>query len=319
MKYVRNLKPDRKIYEDIVETSRLDFRFREKIDNSKYVSKLAENMHYYPIENVINFEDVFDEFDEKRIASVLAQLNPTRLLLTLSSALPLKGSKQEQYFKAQYKVEGLPPITKEPFPKMAVKQNPFLPINPALHTATEQFPHKIAPNIMLDNSKNFGICKGSVTIYVYSDLDKLYQELYYGWLHSMMKLKTYDAINLGIEIDYNFSNILVLSYYGYSDTVLKLVQFLADDIQSLFAHKEKAECMFSMLHEALLQACRNFFLGSSDEVVMELQKRLFDGKDNTSIEQDLKVLEAMTYKSFHKFAKDLWANSRVEWIFVGNF
>jgi secreted Zn-dependent insulinase-like peptidase len=184
-------------------------------------------MHYYPIKNAINYEDVFDEFDEKKIGSVLAQLNPSQLLLTVSSALPMKNGKLEQYFKAQFKVEALPSLTKDPFPKVAIRQNPFLPVNTTVFAGTQSIPRKIAPNIIFDNSKNFGICKGSIAIYVYSDFHKLYQELYYGWLDTMLKLKTYDAINLGVEIDYNYNNVLVFSYYGYSDTVLKLVQLLA--------------------------------------------------------------------------------------------
>lgn len=63
MKYIANLKPDREIYEEIRARNNLRFNYRDKIDASTYVSNLAQKMHYFPLENVLNSTKTFDEFD----------------------------------------------------------------------------------------------------------------------------------------------------------------------------------------------------------------------------------------------------------------
>jgi secreted Zn-dependent insulinase-like peptidase len=68
------------------------------------VSKLAQRMHYYPLENVLNYKNTHEEFDEILLGRVLKQLSPERLLVALSSAHEVKDAKIEKYLKAPYKL-----------------------------------------------------------------------------------------------------------------------------------------------------------------------------------------------------------------------
>lgn len=76
-----------------------------------------------------------------------------------------------------------------------------------------------------------------------------------------MKLKFYDAVSIGVQLEYTFDGSMRLSHYGYSHTVMRLLQFLAEDIQTLMLDREKAEGIFFMVHEGMMQGLSNFYFG----------------------------------------------------------
>lgn len=90
------------------------FQFQEKIDNTSYVSKLAQRLHYYPLENVLNYKNIFEEFDLKTYSHILGQLTPSRLIVALSGPDPLEGATIEKYLKAPYISLPLPKLNKTP-------------------------------------------------------------------------------------------------------------------------------------------------------------------------------------------------------------
>lgn len=278
-------------------------------------------MHDYPLEELLNADSLFEEFDEARLKKVLDQLNPTRLLLILSSPKPIKGGQQEKWLGANFKLDGLPVLSKKPLPKLALKPNPYLPVNTTIYEQPNfGWPRKIAPNVIFQApTDRYPTCKGSITLVVSSTVPKIYQDLYSGWLYTMMKEKFYDAVSLGVHLDYSYDGSLIFSHYGYSNTVMRLLQFLAEDLKTLMLIREKAEGIFHMIHEDALRACGNFYLGEALAVSTEIQKQLFEGKTNTSVEQDLKLLEKLDFKLFQNVAKEVWEKSRFEWVFVGNF
>lgn len=92
-KYVANLRPNPTIYQEIVERNKLLFEFQDKCDNTTYAHTLAQRMHYYPPENVLNYKAVAAPFDKDRLAGVLAQLNPKNVLVILSSNETVENAK----------------------------------------------------------------------------------------------------------------------------------------------------------------------------------------------------------------------------------
>ena len=62
-KYVINIKPNPKLYEELKAKNNLFFDFQEKIDNKSYVSKLAQRLHYYPLEHTLNYKKIFEPYN----------------------------------------------------------------------------------------------------------------------------------------------------------------------------------------------------------------------------------------------------------------
>ena len=121
-----------------------------------------------------------------------------------------------------------------------------------------------------------------------------------------MKPKFYDADSISVKLEYTFDGSLRLSHYGYSHTVMRLLQFLAKDIQALMLDGEKAELVFSTVREGMMQELTNFYFGHPLDVGTELQKRLFQGKGSTTVEQDLELLVKLDFNEFQKVARDVW-------------
>lgn len=104
----------------------------------------------------------------------------------------------------------------------------------------------------------------------------------------MLKTKTYDAETLKVELDIdNGTTCFYISLYGFSDTVQKLMKTICDSIPKLFENDAKAEGLFDIDIESMIQDYDNLLLESSDEVANDYFKRIAVGKNNTTVEQDL--------------------------------
>lgn len=143
-------------------------------------------MHYYPPENVLNYKKVAEPFDEKLFAKFLGQLTPLRSIVALSSNAPVENAIVEEYLGANYRVDPLPKLTKEPFPKLVIPPNKFLPVNtkvlPVDPSTSPTHPKKLQSNVVFLPDLQFRSCKGGISIHVYSNDDKIHQELYASWL-----------------------------------------------------------------------------------------------------------------------------------------
>ena len=52
-------------------------------------------------------------------------------------------------------------------------------------------PQKLASNVTLYKKNN--VCKGGLTLHIYSPVDKVFLELFEYWISMMLKESTYDA------------------------------------------------------------------------------------------------------------------------------
>jgi secreted Zn-dependent insulinase-like peptidase len=65
-------------------------------------------MHHIPLEEILNYQAIFEEYDSKLINRVLGQLNPFNVIIVFSSSEELKDPIKEKYLGAKYLIENLP-------------------------------------------------------------------------------------------------------------------------------------------------------------------------------------------------------------------
>ena len=141
-------------------------------------------MHHIPIPNLLNYTAVFDEFEEEAIGEALAHLNPSNLILVLSSEEKVKGMKEEKYLGGKYKVDFLPkrePLKKKFSPS---KPNQFLPLDQTLFSSEMEStePQRIGDNVYYQSRGSFNVCKGGIKLLVYTDEDYVFKEFYSDFL-----------------------------------------------------------------------------------------------------------------------------------------
>jgi secreted Zn-dependent insulinase-like peptidase len=189
-------------------------------------------MHYYPPANVLNYKEVFEPFNEEHFTRVFKQLTPNRLLVALSSNDEVKDSKVEKYLGAPYRLDPLPKLTKDPLENLVIPKNLFLPVDttilPEDKDASAIQPKKLSENVVFLPDKVFRSCKGGISLHVYSNEDKINQELYSNWLEAMLKTHTYSAETLKTNLEYEYGTLLCINFYGFSDVLLKLLKEFPD-------------------------------------------------------------------------------------------
>jgi hypothetical protein len=109
-------------------------------------------------------------------------------------------------------------------------------------------PKKLTSNVVFLHDTQFNICKGGVSIQIYSNEDKLFQELFVAWLESMLKAESYAAETLNTKIDFDYGSIMSIDYYGFSDVLVKLVKDLPSLIIKAINTPEKAARIFDIEH-----------------------------------------------------------------------
>ena len=65
-------------------------------------------MHHVPLEEILNYEALFEDFDKTLIDRVLGQLNPFNVIIVFSSSEELEEPIKEKYLGAKYLIENLP-------------------------------------------------------------------------------------------------------------------------------------------------------------------------------------------------------------------
>jgi len=141
---------DRDRYREQQELARLAFDFREKGAASGYVRSLAENLLLFPPADVIRAPYAMDQYDPALIRSILRELRPQNVLVTLI-APEVTTNREEPYFGVDYRLRPLSGDTLAQWrapgdhPGLALPAaNPFIPESLDLIGASDPVPKPIA-------------------------------------------------------------------------------------------------------------------------------------------------------------------------------
>eukprot|EP00116_Pleurobrachia_bachei_P008371 sb/3468633/ len=97
-----------RLYEECKKMYQIDFDFMEEEEPYDNVENLSENMLLYPAEHYISGPELFYEHQPDLVTSLLNDMNPHTMLLTLQSKTYQKECKsQEQWYRGNYKKDKL--------------------------------------------------------------------------------------------------------------------------------------------------------------------------------------------------------------------
>ena len=78
---LRELSPQKWIFDELKGMSNVHFRFKDKEKPQSYVCSLATKLRYFPIEEVISGDYVFEEWRPDLIESLMSLLTPQNIRL----------------------------------------------------------------------------------------------------------------------------------------------------------------------------------------------------------------------------------------------
>ena len=98
------------IADEVKQLSELNFRYLNKIEPDRYVTRLASNMHIYPPQHVISGEEICHEVDLSHVLPLLQQLHPENCLIFVQSkTFAEKVDCAEPWYGTQYSVSAFTP------------------------------------------------------------------------------------------------------------------------------------------------------------------------------------------------------------------
>lgn len=96
------------LYREQQQVAEQRFRFREQPEPIHEVSHLADNLQEYPPAEVMRGDYLMERFEPARIQTLLSQLTPQRMLLTLT-APNVETDQKSAYYQTPYAARALPP------------------------------------------------------------------------------------------------------------------------------------------------------------------------------------------------------------------
>lgn len=192
-KYLDMLKkrgPSKDVFEEINIVGRIRFAHKENERPSGYVSSLSASMQKYPIEDVLQYPYMFEEFKPDQLKTVLDSFTLDNLRILLSSKeLQGKCTESEKWYQTKYSREVLPDTIKELFlnpniePKKTKKildlppKNVFLPKNLEIiaksFDSLPKYPQKVYSSdlseLYFKQDNTFKTPKGDLSLKIYSN------------------------------------------------------------------------------------------------------------------------------------------------------
>lgn len=254
------------IMEEMTILNDINFNYSTTDDKITYTSTLSQNMLKYSPEDVIygDYITIFNKEESKRlITTLLKALNPQTSLIALSSKSFSKLSplQTDKWFKTEFQVSPLPPISK--FPQQLSQnlklpqRNPYIPYDLKPYKSKTQIQIQTHPNNIWTKFDTFNIPKTFIDLIIYTDepfktpenylIFDMYLSLFYQYNHE--KLYYSQICDTGYLIFYDV-NFITISFYGYNNNIHKIVElftttfltFINNITQSQFTNI-KNECI----------------------------------------------------------------------------
>ncbi|KAM0676209.1 hypothetical protein GVAV_000172 [Gurleya vavrai] len=192
----------------------LNFKYKEKVNSYDYVSDLAREMHFYPIENILDHDYLYKDFNQQEIDILINVIKKTENWLIIITNKNIEGSLENENVSCNNLVESLN--------EKIVKNEKYFDINYFSVNKPSIWDNRYSKNIIKDDyrylfiyNNDFKIPKSCISVLLNTKINKeetinclFYLELvkesfntkYSDSMH--LNLCEYEArmIDLGIEI-----------------------------------------------------------------------------------------------------------------------
>lgn len=340
---IRSQEPQKWLWKEISDMSKIDFRFKQKTGSSSTVSKMSNKLYQFtedyhiPPENLLN-STIYREFNKEEIEKYSSYLVPTNLRLSLTSQefgdLPAK----EKWYGTEYSFEDISTPLKSKLQNATQNDklhlpipNKFIPEDFTVHGEKSPEP-LVHPYLITDTAKfeawfkqddQFKVPKGYIDLTVHAPA--LSESIKTAVIGSILSEMFDDALN---DIKY-YASIVGLSFSireyrdcfslkvgGYND---KLPDFLAQILEK-FTKFVPAPDRFESIKYKVAQELKNFGYETPYSQIGTHFVQLINEKTYTD-EEKLKVLQSLTFDDVAEFVKSsLWSQGVfVQTLVHGNF
>jgi len=312
--------------------SELAFRFREKEEPRRYVSRLARNMQIYPTPDIIRGPYAMDEFAPGLIRRYLERLTSDNALLTVV-AKGLETAKTTPYFEAPYSLGSIPsaqvarwkgePVAEAlalPAPNVFIPES--LEVKPLRDAAAKPVRLLEEPGFDLwhHQDADYRVPRASFYFSVRSPVANdtprhaMLTELYVDLVNDKLNEYAYPARLAGIDYNiYKHIRGLSVRVNGYDDKQHLLVSRIAE----VLTDPELRADRFGIYKKRLMRSIRNQREDSPyARAISEVRDLLLN--PHWTEEQKLTALEPLALSDLERFVPELLSRIHVVALAHGN-
>jgi secreted Zn-dependent insulinase-like peptidase len=329
-------------YHELQQMAEIDFRFQEKSPPMDSVRALAQAMHTYAPEDVLQANYLYTEYDEKLIRTSLSYLRDDNLLMALI-APDAKTTNNSAYYQTPYAVAPLVPMDDAEvkvsvrkrlfFPeanifipsRLAVKSQPLLPgSREAGQRGVRESPQRVMQQervtAWFQQDQVFDVPKSHIHLRLKLPLvardaaGAAQAHLFAALVQDQLNEFAYPARLAGLQYSLNANaRGLDIEIAGYSSRQGLLLNNLADAIRKSRFTEER----FTLLKAELIRGWRNQNKNSPYQVLLpQIPALQFEPYWS---EQTLgAALEEKTYTEFQRFSARLLHDAQLDALFYGN-
>ncbi|HSC76904.1 MAG TPA: insulinase family protein [Pseudomonadales bacterium] len=317
----------------------LSFRFHEKQDAMEYTSELANNLQYYPPEDVLRGQYLMEAMNAGLVQDVLSRINPSNVLVVIS-APDIESGHVSEFYSTPYKVEPVTPDVLSAWKNVGAlsgislpPENVFIPDKlklkkpPVFSTisAESKIPKKIVSsdnyNLWFLQDSTFNVPKGSVMVYARSRSasasvrDAAMAELFVRLLNDRLNPLLYTAHLSGLDFSISKrSRGINFQLTGYSDKQGLLLKSVMDE----FRNPVFAEERFSLLKTQWADELRNADKQSPYmQLMQDMPVVLMHG--NWGRKDYLQALDTIALKDVQDYMQEFSQTIQADVLVYGNF
>ena len=317
-------------YLETAQLSEIAFQFQEKQNPMGYVSMLSSKMQRYPVQKVLHANYVMNEFDAELLGSVVAQLSPDNMLLSLT-APEVETDKISLMYQTPYAVaqiaDGDLAKWRSPaeFDDLALpKANPYIPDDLSLLGSNEELK---TPQLILDSEEvsawhfpdtRFGVPKAHIIASLQTpgiDSPEAFAalELYLAYINDQLSAAVYPAREAGLSFSLRPSDRgIAIVVGGYSDKQAVLL----DDILTALKSPDWDSARFERIQQSLSRDMSNFAQQYPFRQVVASFNAVIKGQWTPL--QKVAGVEQLSMAELKLFAANVLGNLELEVLISGN-
>jgi secreted Zn-dependent insulinase-like peptidase len=321
------------VFDELKQLSDLNFRFQEKGEPIRYVSRLASSMHDFPVRDWLRGGTYLEQFDAELTQGLLDSMSPEKALVTLSYP-GIKTDTLSPNYQTPYALVSADDIAKPLSEDDAALANIDLPAPNAFIAKNvdvvsfEETPAKLpvmssdqGVAVWFQHDDEFEVPKGALNVNFRSALVgqsvevDMALELYTALVSDQANEFAYAAQIAGLQSSvYRHSRGISMRVNGYNDKQVALLQRLLAVMQAM----EFSEERFNNLRAERVRQIEN---KSAQRPASQIMGALREALNHSSWsdDQQLAALQNLTLGGVKSQAAAFWDSVNVEVLLYGNY
>lgn len=326
--------PQQWLYEEQSQLSALRFRFKEAREPINYVSAVANRMHYYAMQDVLQGPYLMTDYDPALLQDLLANVVAENAVVTLHDQ-SVQTNQLSQYYEVPYAKHKLELEQLNASRSSTVEADLHLPapndfiaedvslvkLDKPVPATPQPFVQGARQTLWFLQDDEFRLPKGATYVNFRSPLvgqtaqQSAAAGLYTAMLKDAVNEFAYPALLAGLNFDlYKHAQGISLRISGYNDRQALLLERILATVQV----PEFEQSRFTNIRADMIRGLQNSVAKRpSSQVIDRLREALLYGEWG---EQALiEALQDMTLPELERYAAEFWSTATAESLIYGNY